>query len=225
MSGLELNPCRYCGGEAKIRYDALPFGDQPMQADTSMALIECSRSNCVGQKGYRSTEMAIAAWNTRAPTIQDGSAPHVMGVKVKPLEWVKGGGGNDWRADTAIGAYAICAFTSDKGDKLTVRLSGLHISDRWLTTVEAAKADAQADYDARILAALPEVQAMIAEAVAQAFEDGQKAGIATEREACSKEALNQFHCGYPDEEGVWWDHDPAQVGREIAAAIRKRGEG
>lgn len=67
MSGPELNPCRYCGGEAKIRYDALPFGDQPMQADTSMALIECSRSNCVGQKGYRSTAIAIAAWNTHAP--------------------------------------------------------------------------------------------------------------------------------------------------------------
>lgn len=67
MSGPELNPCRYCGGEAKIRYDALSFGDQPMQADTSMALIECSRSNCVGQKGYRSTALAIAAWNTHAP--------------------------------------------------------------------------------------------------------------------------------------------------------------
>lgn len=67
--------------------------------------------------------------------------------------------------------------------------------------------------DPAVLAALPEVQALIRQAVE------------AEREACAKEALDQFHCGYPDEEGVWWDHDPAQVGREISAAIRKRGEG
>lgn len=139
MSGPDLNPCRYCGGEAKIRYDALPFGDQPMQADTSMALIECSRSNCVGQKGYRSTALAIAAWNTRAP---------VETLAVKPLVWEQGF--FTVQKATAQPGWVYCiAKKESTGQWHWWRDGVMHIQSEPYGDADAAKAGAQADCEAR----------------------------------------------------------------------------
>jgi len=62
---MELLPCPMCGSAAAVNYVSLPFGE-PMQADSSMALVTCSDVTCIRQSGYQSTLAAIAAWNRRA---------------------------------------------------------------------------------------------------------------------------------------------------------------
>lgn len=74
-------------------------------------------------------------------------------VKVKPLDWVKHSSKDIWRAITGLGVYKVFAVTfpswdfdswSDGKDKISQSAQ----------SIEAAKAAAQADYEARILAAL-----------------------------------------------------------------------
>ena len=73
--------------------------------------------------------------------------------KVKPLEWVQHPAYQIWRCDTMIGGYKVFAergVTWDY-DSATSRDDK---TSRIADTIEAAKAAAQADYEARILAAL-----------------------------------------------------------------------
>ena len=82
----------------------------------------------------------IAAWNTRA-------LPAVA-VGVKPLVW-RGNGKGRVCADTPFGAYEI----GHGRYGMRLRHGGSCMQDD-LQGIEAAKAAAQADYEARILAAL-----------------------------------------------------------------------
>lgn len=75
-------------------------------------------------------------------------------VKVKPLEWVAHPSAPIWRCDTPLGPYKVFALepypswdfdsATDAKDKISKRSN----------TPQAAKAAAQADYEARILSAL-----------------------------------------------------------------------
>lgn len=90
----------------------------------------------------------------------------MQGIKIKPLVWTYVGG-ETWIARTTIGIASVQKDTHGWG----VWLAGQNSESvcwRVENTIEAAKAAAQADYDARILAALewkttvsPEVQALV----------------------------------------------------------------
>ncbi|WP_052502964.1 hypothetical protein [Brucella anthropi] len=105
----------------------------------------------------------------------------VQGVKVKALEWGKSSVSEQDKAQTVVGSYFISNHTVDAhnlmfdNDQITALLS-VH------TSLEAAKAAAQADYEARILSALepsaPDmgnpitdktVKMVLAEAIAQVW--------------------------------------------------------
>jgi len=93
------------------------------------------------------TEMATAALTTALPFLP------VQGVKVKALEWGKSSVSEQDKAQTVVGSYFISKHTVDAhnlmfdNDQITALLS-VH------TSLEAAKAAAQADFEARILSAL-----------------------------------------------------------------------
>lgn len=99
------------------------------------------------QKAYRecdgdSTESHRAALTAALPHLPQG-----VGVKVKPLDWVEIPACNGLNtAKTQFGTYTI-------GCSLVVRY-GLKSISKPLASLEAAKAAAQADYEARILSAL-----------------------------------------------------------------------
>ena len=90
------------------------------------------------------------------------------GVRVKPLDWDEGRYGRVF-AKTAGGQYSARDFEDGSGVRLD--LNGMILGAH--PTIEAAKAAAQADYEARILSAIepveapPEVAALIAEAEAR----------------------------------------------------------
>lgn len=99
---------------------------------------------------------AIAAWNIRALPAVAASQPANPAVKVdscqpvrvKPLEWNQSGR-NCIRAETSTDTYEILdGWVNGK-----FLLRSRH-SDEWRDTLIAAKAAAQADYEARILAAI-----------------------------------------------------------------------
>jgi Lar family restriction alleviation protein len=156
---MALAPCPFCGGEA-------------VDVDTSEiccpieynAHARCSDCDAQGPAEYRwdtpneAKAEAIAAWNRRADT---RPAP----VSVKPLEWEDVGYG--W-AKTSWGGYTI----TDRFDPFWDEAFGWEHSSRGdgdrseevFESVDAAKAAAQADYEARILPAIqpdPSVEGLI----------------------------------------------------------------
>ena len=81
------------------------------------------------------------------------------GLRVKELEWVMCD--FDWFAEADTGVYSV--FEARKGhwrwDRSSSRThSGVRFIRGACLSLEAAKAAAQADYEARVLAALVEVQ-------------------------------------------------------------------
>jgi len=123
-----------------------PFGNNPgkqffQQPDHETAYIICGSCGSSGPTDYKTKKDAVAAWNTRP-------AP-----KVKPLVWVTHGGiPGLHEASSPIGWYYNIWASEGvwyEGDPA----SGEPMRKKY-ATIEAAKAAAQADYDARILAAL-----------------------------------------------------------------------
>ena len=127
-----LFPCPFCGGDDLY----FPHGTDP-------AMIECS--GCGARSGVpdeRTEAAAIAAWNRRA-------ALPARGVGVRPLVW-------EQAAMFVVKARALDAiyriWTAQDG------ITRWQSSDmgEWLEapSPDAAKAAAQADYEASILAVL-----------------------------------------------------------------------
>lgn len=140
MTAPELKPCPFCGGK-------------PYLANVEMvgcAYVVCT--DCRAQGDDASREGAIAAWNRRA----DLAAVPAQ-VRVKPLVWV-----DKYRPVASPQAYQIWPDNGGSGapdDPIEIfdgfmlyspTMMGLGIH----STIEAAKAAAQADYEARILAAI-----------------------------------------------------------------------
>jgi hypothetical protein len=75
--------------------------------------------------------------------------PEVVGVKIKPLEWVKHPTVEAWRAETLVGLYQVWAV---KG--ISWELSARESTGGKAETIEAAKAAAQQDFETRIRSAL-----------------------------------------------------------------------
>ena len=135
---------------------------------------------------------------------------------VKPLVWQKhpdadhdpecnehyGGGQNNLAGQNEYAVYPHpCAIGYFVLDVMGNRC------DEDFPSIKAAKAAAQADYTARILAALD------ADAVAALIAEAEERGRKAEREACAKVAMD-----YPVPIGC------TKAAVEVAAAIRARGE-
>ena len=104
-----------------------------------------------------------------------GSAPAPAGVRVKPLVWectdwssgdgVRGENDCEWTAEVwPLNSYIISWFGGDKFEINTPTDTTLKA-----TSLEAAKAAAQADYDARVMAALEPAPAGVTVDQEQAF--------------------------------------------------------
>lgn len=146
---VELKPCPFCGGKAVQRksYDNDGFG-----AYFSYACKECGASS--GERYATETcgiffESLRDAWNTRSD----------LAVEVKPLEW------DINRSTEQVGATGLF------GEVYVTRFGGkwFHNGECFDDDIDAAKAAAQADYNARILSALttrpdvlrPKLQALL----------------------------------------------------------------
>lgn len=137
-----LAPCPFCGEVPEIK-----------ERGENIALFVCASPPCKGSSMFmgfvrEDREKAIAAWNRRAalpPAKQDDLASgKAVTVRVKPLVWrdeFMRWSGNSFTS-TAVGAghtYIIAASLYDpEADNV----------------IAAKKAAAQADYEARIRAAL-----------------------------------------------------------------------
>jgi len=125
----ELKPCPFCGGRAAT--------DIPPQRRQ----VEC---HVCGAAVYNR-----AAWNTRTPP------------QVKPLVWSdecrKNSFPDRWQAEMPCGAGDYTVAGSTRKNEWRWYRNGRYVVgfyDQEPTTIEAAKAAAQADYTRRILDAL-----------------------------------------------------------------------
>lgn len=91
-----------------------------------------------------------------------------MTVKVKPLVWVacEFSGQPAFYADTEFGAWMAVAYTGRNGNWAHTDPCGNDSDDDW-AWVEDAQAAAQADYEARILAAIEEQTDAARDAIAE----------------------------------------------------------
>ena len=134
----DLLPCPFCGGAAELQKGLVAFDDYEIHcggcgmAGPSFGAMDVTPS---------AKAESIAAWNTRATP------------RVKPLVWEELGGGF-WRAPLPLfgnvrvdnyGAYEVTWSIRGFCDTFT---------PGQFPTDDAAKAAAQADFTARILAAL-----------------------------------------------------------------------
>jgi hypothetical protein len=98
---------------------------------------------------YRAEDV-VEVLNDLAPALAAPvDHPEVVGVKIKPLEWVKHPAVEAWRAETLVGLYQVWAV---KG--ISWELSARESTGGKAETVEAAKAAAQQDFETRIRSAL-----------------------------------------------------------------------
>lgn len=135
----ELKPCPFCGGEAWLNDYEAKHGGMPARSRCP----QCKSCGC--SLWYHPTESkAIAAWNRRADLVPAPS------VTVKPLEW-----DCDFAAVNIPEGYS----TYENGDDewsvyLTWRTGSEKLHEAGHQSLDAAKAAAQADYEARIMAAI-----------------------------------------------------------------------
>lgn len=80
------------------------------------------------------------------------AAPHLAAVRVKKLEWSEPYK-NVLKADTVNGRWAI-QFTAGKWDWWSPQYDDDSFAPKQFDTLEAAKAAAQADYEARVKSAI-----------------------------------------------------------------------
>ena len=134
MTAPEMKPCPFCGETDTVILNG------PVEDD--WCAVVCNKCSARGPINY-TDHHAITAWNRRA----DFAAVQPAQVRVKPLVWK----GDSIRVTAnGMGKYYSCMrmFHGQKG-------SGWECDEGdWHPTIEAAKAAAQADYEARILAAL-----------------------------------------------------------------------
>ncbi len=84
----------------------------------------------------------------------------LAGLRVKPLEWVKHPERDAWRVDTMLGTYKVFAITSPVSWTFDGGFAAVGGKiDLFAASPEAAKAAAQADYEARILSAIDRLAA------------------------------------------------------------------
>jgi len=147
MSGLDekgLAPCPFCGGVAEIVH--IEEGE-----NAGGSCVCCTQCLASGNVEFEFKENFVSNWNRRAPLSAVGPKAGTVGVKA--LEWRH----RDFpvrqeRAETMFGPYTV----TDGGNTLSddpfwegPGWGGGHARD-----FDAAKAAAQADYEARILSAL-----------------------------------------------------------------------
>lgn len=144
----ELKPCPFCGGDARIYQDT---------SHSTAWFCGCEDWDCFGNMMWDETKTgATDKWNRRA----DLSSP--LGAVVKPLVWFeveKSRHGGKYNADGYTIRYIEGLWLLD--------FAG-NSKQAWrFPTIESAQAAAQADYTARILAALepPTHAALLAHAM------------------------------------------------------------
>ena len=135
----ELKPCPFCGGtDIWPTPHRNPFG------------LVCGGCGSEGPpESYVDPDEAITAWNTRTPP------------QVKPLVWSdecrKNSFPDRWQAEMPCGAGDYTVAGSTRKNEWRWYRNGRDVVgfyDQEPTTIEAAKAAAQADYTRRILDAL-----------------------------------------------------------------------
>ena len=147
---MALAPCPFCGGEATV-YSPTCTASAPYDpGDRAFPEVQCLHcyASAKGENWDHACKTAIAAWNRRADTRPAPAA-------VMALEWGAQGTWCDqpsYHADSAFGWLMIVDHTQHG--------NGFRVYPPWEETkeshptLEAAKAAAQADYNARILSAL-----------------------------------------------------------------------
>lgn len=136
--------CPFCGGYAVFAQSAIP-----REYATRIKCEFCGTEK-FGRDGYSqhaAKAEAIDAWNRRP-------SPSRVTDGVKPLEWRKSKA--DWYSDSVVGQYAVGYIGAKVWAMLRLVEDGQdndkHLSGH--TTVDAAKAAAQEDYNTRIRSAL-----------------------------------------------------------------------
>lgn len=135
MTNIELKPCPFCGGNARI-YNGGAGNNFVMCDDCKSTSDDCSK------------DRAVEKWNTRA-------AP-----KVKPLEWV----GMTWSRHELRSLNDLYRIKREDGAaQYYVSFASRPIRDNtgctiWHDCIEEAKDAAQSDYERRILSALENTQ-------------------------------------------------------------------
>ena len=118
--------------------------------------------NCGASSGYSDRGDHVKMWNSRAALAASQPADPVTNAgccqpaKVKPLVWVhvaKFCGQEHSYAKTELGTWGLTAYSGREGRWAYTDATGADSEDDWLTRDEC-QAAAQADYEARILAAL-----------------------------------------------------------------------
>jgi hypothetical protein len=137
-----------------------PFCGKPPQWETAKwgqtFSVACRNHECFGPSTpyYGNKPDAIAAWNRRV-VLDELDASKARIAEVKPLEWgapyTDPSGYLSVRSNhTLVGVYDVYSLKTDS--KFRLEQGGKSFGS--FDTIDAAKAAAQADYNARILSAL-----------------------------------------------------------------------
>jgi hypothetical protein len=113
--------------------------------------VEPTEAMCSADAGTATTDRL--AWNRAMyrAMIAASPQPEAYGVRVKPLEWREEA--KHWlRASSVLGAYSITEYSGMRSEGFKLEYGGGLTS--YFNNLDEAKAAAQADYSARILAAL-----------------------------------------------------------------------
>tara|TARA_X000001316_G_scaffold12129_2_gene5696 strand:- start:704 stop:1150 length:447 start_codon:yes stop_codon:yes gene_type:complete len=140
----ELKPCPFCGGDASASPDS--------EHSTAFVLTHYSKGCPIDDlwDWYPDEEQAITAWNTRA----DLAKP-----RVKPLVWEDGkfwSGSVRETAESVFGTYEVLRWVQgDFGGSIPANdPDDTNTEFGGASSLDDAKAAAQADYEARVLACL-----------------------------------------------------------------------
>ena len=149
----ELKPCPFCGGEATTTKKG-PIRNQWWEVVCVSG--ECDTASITGD----TEKAAIAAWNTRADLLP----------AVKPLVWEDFGDRGSKSYVFGRACYLIIKWSNGRFElcESYPGYQGERIGEGFFDTMKAAKAAAQADYEARIRACLDMIDP--AELVAGAYE-------------------------------------------------------
>lgn len=180
MTAPDLKPCPFCGGEARKWQD-------PSHSAAWFIGCDDGDRDCFGSIHWAETEAeAIAAWNRRA-------ALPARWVGVKPLVWEPSVIGKPWHSAKAPWGWYYAQWDDETQAWFASLEMGeveapIILSPSDVPTIDAAKAAAQADYEARILSALEPDHAREARD-AQMRAEGRVAGLREAAEMCHDEQV------------------------------------